>query len=180
MSDSTLASLLPGLPLHVANRRIELRPVTVEELPAVERIWKGWVQLVVTRGEELDPAAVEDLVNLLGSTSGQGVEWIKSLSEADFEQVLSHALALNEEVLNPPRMKSPETFTWAQIVQKLVRAGHPWVSVKGYTLSQVRAFIEVVAEQERDVLADALQASSFSMVSPQDTQKIADRIRGRK
>lgn len=177
MPDSTLTSLLPGLPLQVANRRIQLRPITVEELPAVERIWGGWVQLVATGGEELDSTAVDDLLALLGAASGQGTDWIKCLNEENFECVLSHALALNEEILTPPKMENAESFTWAQIVQKLVQAGHPWESVKTYTLSQVRAFIEVVAEQEREAFADAIQAASFAMVAPQETQKVANNIR---
>ena len=177
MTDTTLSALFPGLPLLVAGERVFLRPITVAELPTVERVWEGWRHLIASGGEVLNAEAWEDLLSLLASASGRPVAWVKALEESEFEKLLSYVFALNSELFDPPKSDGDATMTWAQIAQRLIQGGHQWETVKSYTLTQVRAFLEALVAQERDAYANDLIASSFAMVSPKDTQKIAERIR---
>ena len=177
MTDTTLSALFPGLPLMVAGERVFLRPITVAELPTVERVWEGWRLLIASGGEFLETGAWADLIGLLASASAHPVEWVQALDEPSFERLLSYVFAVNGELFDPPNGSGDDTMTWAQIAQRLIQGGHQWETVKTYTLAQVRAFVEALVVQEREAYANDLLAASFAMVDPKETHKIAERIR---
>ena len=178
MPDTTLSSLFPGYPLHVAGQRVFLRPVTVSELPAVDRVMEGWRIMIVSGGTVIDPDALLDLQELLASAAGRDLAWVRSLDEAAFETLFCHVIAINQaELFDPPECKGGDTLTWAAIAQRLIQAGHPPTAVGDYTLAQVRTFLEAITAQEREAFANALVAASCSMADPKKVNEVAERIR---
>lgn len=178
MPDTTLSSLFPGVPTRILGERVEVRPIVFRDLRTVERVMDGWVQLVASGGESVDQEAWEDFQDLLASGCGKDRSWLARLPEDDFERLTSLALAVNRNIWDPPKNEQAgDSFTWAQIVQRLVEHGHPWESMQLLTLSQIRAFLEETFRSERESFARDITAASFSMVDGKTVQKVTKELR---
>lgn len=174
MPDSTLAALFPAIPVTVGGERVQLRPVTLGELPVVERLMEAWCAMVATAGLEVDPENWDAFVDLLASAVARTRAWVEALPSSEFERLASLALAINEDVWNPAATGGAESeaMTWSAIVQRLVEHGHPFEALKGFTLGQCRAFLLEALRRERADLAQGIQAAAFSMVDGKTTQKV--------
>jgi hypothetical protein len=70
---------------------------------------------------------------------------------------------------------SGREWDWGAIVARLIRAGHRWGDIPGYTLSQIKLFIREVTILEREEAAQRL-AHGY-MAANADGDKINDAIR---
>jgi len=164
MADTTLSALFPAVPEVVGGERVEVRPVIVSELRLVERVLEGWAILIASGGETVSPESWDAFLSLVSSACGKPREWVVALPEEEFERLTCLVLALNRDIWDTPTSTDDqEPFTWAQIVQRLVKAGHPWDAVQGMTLGQVQAFLKEALRIEREELALDITAASFSM-----------------
>lgn len=177
MADTTLSILLPGVPLRVAGEWMEVRPVVLRELRQVERVFEGWAVLVASGGETLLPEAWDAFLELTAAAYGKDRAYLTRLAEADFEHLVSFVLAINKDLWDPPESADTDIFTWSQIVQRLVKAGHPWDSIQNLTLPQVKAFLVEGLRQEREELAQGITAASFSMADGKTVQQVTKELR---
>jgi len=161
--DTRLSALFPALPFMVGGERLQLRPVTLGELPAVERVVEGWRLLLATGGEFLHAEAWEDFLDLCAGAVGRDRAWLDQLSEEAFETLIGLVLAINEEIWKPGPQPAGKAFSWPEITQRLIEHGHPFAAIQGYTLAQARAFLGECFRLEREALARAIQAAAFSM-----------------
>jgi hypothetical protein len=172
MTDTSLSSLFPAVPVTVGGERLRLRPVVLGELPAVERVIEGWQVLVVTEGDPARAEAWTDFVDLCAAAVGRSRAWIDQLSETDFETLICLVLAANEDVWKPqPPKAGEEGYSWAKIIQCLVEHGHSFEAIQGYTLSQARALLGECFRMESEALAREIQAAAFSMASSESVEK---------
>jgi hypothetical protein len=178
MADTTLSVLFPGIPAMVAGERTEVRPILLRELRLVERVFEGWSILVASNGEQVDPEAWEAFLELMAGAWGKDKAQVKALEQADFESLVCLVLAINKDLWDPPKVdETQEAHSWAQIVQRLVKAGHPWESIMNMTLPQVKAFLEEGLRQERADLALDITAASFAMADGKTVQQVTKELR---
>jgi len=171
-SDTTLSALFPSVPVTIGAERLQLRPVILAELPAVERVVEGWRLLVATGGDFANAEAWDDFVGLCAAAVSRDRAWINGLEEDDFDRLICLVLAINEEIWKPEVAKdSGEAFRWAQIIQRLVEHGHAWATIQTYTLPQARAFLGECFRMESETLARGIQAASFSMADQKSVSK---------
>lgn len=178
--DTTLSTLFPSVPVTLGAERLQLRPVILAELPAVERVVEGWRLLVATGGDFANAEAWEDFVDLCAAAVGRSRTWIDALSEEDFEKLICLVLAINEEIWKPEITKErSEPFTWARIIQRLVEHGHNENSTQAYTLAKARALLGECFRLESETLARGIQAASYSMADPKSvSQAVKELNRG--
>ena len=176
MADTSLSALFPALPFRVGGERVHLRPVILAELPAVERAWEAWRRMVAF-GKDLDPDALEDVLELLAGASGKPLAWVKALDDAAFTDLVSLVLALNREIFEPPSASGGEDLAWSQVLQKLIEHGHSREDAERLTLAQARTYLEACLREEREAMADGITCASFSMADGKQTQKIVKELR---
>lgn len=179
MSDTTLSSLFPSVPVLVGGERLCLRPIILRELPAVERVLEGWRLLVATGGNFAQAEAWQDVLDLTAASVGRSRPWLDQLSEADFEALICQVMSINEEIWRPrPAAKDEgKAFTWSQIVQCLVEHGHPFDAIQGYTLAQARTLLTECFRQESEAMARDIQSAAFSMASSESVDKAVKGLR---
>ena len=178
MTDTSLSILLPTVPSVIDGESVEIRPVTLLELRLVERVMEGWAALVATNGEHVVPEAWNALLDLLGGACGKDRTFVRGLDQPDFERLLCMVLAMNQDLWDPPKGdENCESHSWAQIIQRLVKAGHPWESIMSMTLPQVKAFLEEGLRQEREDLALDITAASFAMADGKTVQQVTKELR---
>lgn len=175
MGAASLSALFPAVPLVLGGERVQLRPVVLSELPAVEQVLEGWRVLVATRGEVLPQEAWETFLDLLAAAVGRSHLWVRQLQEEDFERLICHALAVNAELLEPSST-GQANISWGELVAKLVAAGHSRDSVGGMTLAQAQIFLAEAYRLDREALASAITASSFAMADPKATERTVRRL----
>jgi hypothetical protein len=178
MADASLSILLPGIPERVAGERVEVRPIVLRELRMVERVMEGWAVLVQSDGEVILPEAWDAFLDILGGAIGATRNTVLAYDQSDFQHLVCLMLAINKNIWDPEHSEVPsDSFTWAQIIQRLVKAGHPRESIMEMTLAQAKAFLEEGLRQEREDLAMDITAASFSMADGATVQKVTKELR---
>ena len=172
---ATLSALYPAVPLQLGGERVQLRPVVLSELPAVEQVLEGWRVLIATRGEVLPQEAWDTFLDLLAAAVGRTSLWVRQLPEEDLERLICHALAVNAELFEPAG-EAKANISWGELVAKLVAAGHSRESVGEMTLAQAQIFLAEAYRLDRESLAFAITASSFSMADPKATERTVKRL----
>ena len=179
MADTSLFTLFPTVPALVGGERVEVRPVILSELPLVERVLEGWRVLVATSGEVMPQESWDAFSDLLASACGKSREWVLALQSEDFERLSCLVLAQNRELWDgeAQESKGDDYFAWPQVVQRLVRHGHPWQQVQSLTLGQIRDFMAEALVIEREDLAQVITAASFAMADGSTVQKVTKELR---
>ena len=178
MPDHDLSTLNPAVPILVGGERVFIRSVTLDEIPAAQRVRDGWRLLVATGGDFLHAEAWADFIDLCAAAAGRDRLWLDALPEADFEKVICSVVAINEELWKPENLgEASEEISWAAITQRLVEHGHSLESTRKLTLPQARALLKECVNQETNRFAQAIQAATFAMVSPKDAEKAVRKLR---
>ena len=173
---ATLSALYPAVPLQLGGERVQLRPVVLSELPAVEQVLEGWRVLIATRGEVLPQEAWDTFLDLLAAAVGRTSLWVRQLPEEDLERLICHALAVNAELFEDDPGDT-ETVNWASVAQRLVSHGHPLDAVGRMTLAQLRAFTEEALVTERENLAAGVLAATYSMADEKSVKRALRELR---
>ena len=173
---ATLSALYPAVPLQLGGERVQLRPVVLSELPAVEQVLEGWRVLIATRGEVLPQEAWDTFLDLLAAAVGRTSLWVRQLPEEDLERLICHALAVNAELFEDDSGDT-ETVNWASVAQRLVSHGHPLEAVGRMTLAQLRAFTEEALVTEREHLAAGVLAATYSMADEKSVKRALRELR---
>lgn len=178
MTDTGLSALFPSCPMTAGGERLEVRPVTLSELPRVERVMDGWRSLVASNGEVMDSEAWDAFLDLLAASVGKDRHWLESLTESDFENLACLVLSINREIWDPEAVQHGDAeISWPGIFQRLVAAGHPLEAIHRMTLAQARVFLIEAARLDRERLADDITAAAFSMVDGKQVSRVVKELR---
>lgn len=178
MTDSTLSTLFPAVPVRIGGERLSCRPVVLGELPEVERVVEAWRLLVATGGATLDAEAWDDFLGLLCAAVDRPRAWLDALPENEFEQLVALVLASNEDIWKPAASPSGQAaLEWPEIFQRLISHGHSIAAIREYTIAQAHAFLGECMKAEREDLAAGIQAAAFSMADGKTVTSVLKELR---